>query len=728
MPQNYKLKGTITSIKNDRKSDSNKYLEILTEKGNTYTLYCKKDVNVHLRKGDYLEATCRKEDNQMAGKDVYRIIYDPYACVGCDDDTVIITMMKGFGRYFGFMKTKKVYEKMKELSEGDVVGYLNDISENKLSDEMYIAIFSDLATKKQMNDMLKMWRLDRLKRNLYLLGLDDSEIEDIPHIPLGEVYERIKKNAFVFPQIPIKKAEKIMDRLYIEYNDNDIERGEIVRTMWDHVDSYKWTCSPLKKITRVHPEYRKMLKMDKPEKCRKLFDEYMIEYDMGCLYFKYNYDAEWKISKCIGNLIKMNKYKNNDVDPKYECRTLAQEQKDAIRMSLNNRISIITGPGGSGKTLIIKEIKNNLELFNTSYAIASFTGKAVYNIKKVVKNNKPMTMHKMIHYNCTQFQYLIIDEASMVTTELFYEFLEKFGYNISVVFIGDIHQLEPLSWGYLFKELMDIQEIPRITLTEIHRILPGYKENGIRINCDNIFSDRKCKYKLKEFENFQLIPTNNKEYIYDAVTELKDKGVPIDKIRVIYPYKENSEFNEECQTIFHGNEKMCLVSKKKFLGEYKMFKWMVGDLVMMTINNYDIDVMNGEEGVVTELYPESDCIEVEFEHNKRHKFFITYKRGEQSINQLIHCYCLTVHKSQGSEWDYLIVYIPSSTGFITQNLIYTAFSRAKIGVYAIGNIKAMEKGCDTEIAKRWDCLKERVLEIIKDEKEGDQEGEKIEED
>lgn len=386
-------------------------------------------------------------------------------------------------------------------------------------------------------------------------------------------------------------------------------------------------------------------------------------------------------------------------------------------------------------TTIISEIVHNLELRDINYTVASYTGKAVARLREVIGKRTPSTMHKMISTRSSieEFKHLIIDEVSMVTLELLYEFMEVFNYDFHITLVGDIDQLQPIGWGNLFGETLKSQLIPTTRLTKNHRVIPGFALNGITINAramkiydpDEDFDS----FQFKQTENFQILP-GNVDFIYDIINSLKKSAISSDNVTIICPYnKPLDNINKTCQQIFNDGQEYVVDSR------YKL--WMVNDRVMMIENNYDINIMNGEEGFVKSVSLDDNTIDVEFKGHGIHTFKLepTQKKvtdiewqgfyggenyiedGELTVKQLRHSFAITTHKSQGSEWDYVIFYVPehsNNKNFITKNLVYTAITRAKIAVWCVGDIPALTAGAVRPPKYRCDNLCERMVKYIQD--------------
>lgn len=423
----------------------------------------------------------------------------------------------------------------------------------------------------------------------------------------------------------------------------------------------------------------------------------------------------------------------NEIDPNYLKTTLSDEQKAAIKGALNSQISLIKGGAGTGKTTIIAELIHNLQLLNISFVVASFTGKAVARIREVTKQKKPATLHRLIAKKVDPFQFAIIDESSMVTSELFYMFGEAYKWNFRCVLIGDDEQLQPIGWGSLFAQLIVSKKIPTFSLNKNYRtdiILDDTSDvNGIMINATAI---REYGRSLKEvgensvgsyYPPFNLVSSLNFclmegriENVYDIVRSLYSHGVDCDKITVITPYNRFlKELNLTVQQIYHDEAETITDSAGT------LFK--VGDRVMFTVNCYEYNIMNGEEGRIVDTG--DDIIIVEFGDKIRHIFKTKFDKVEEIVDEenfekvelttklLIHSFALTIHKSQGSEWEYVVFFMPvenNSSGFLNRNLIYTGITRARKAIWCVGDITALNSAAIRSPPYRCDNLAKRLME------------------
>jgi len=310
-------------------------------------------------------------------------------------------------------------------------------------------------------------------------------------------------------------------------------------------------------------------------------------------------------------------------------------------------------------TTLISEIVHNLELREIPYAVVSFTGKAVSRIREIIKRPTPSTMHRLIARAniVNKFAHLIIDEASMVTTELLYQFFKAFPHPYKITLVGDINQLPPIGWGSLMEQLMKSGRVPTYRLTQNHRLemtsvmcADGtIKEmsNGIMINANKLI-----EYDAEDPEPFDFVQTDNFqvmegsiELVYDVIRALYQSNIPSDQITVITPYnKELDELNKTYQEIYNEGNRSVIDSRGKL--------WMIRDRVIMLNNEYKINIFNGEEGSVVDILDES--IMVMFKDGIRYEFKLESQKesnenedeesDELTVKKLGHSFALSIHK------------------------------------------------------------------------------------
>jgi exodeoxyribonuclease V alpha subunit len=301
-----------------------------------------------------------------------------------------------------------------------------------------------------------------------------------------------------------------------------------------------------------------------------------------------------------------------------------------------------------------------------------------------------------------------------------------------LVLIGDVNQLPPISYGYVFNELLKVKAIERQELTVIKRIEDLTSDHGLFVACERILTAPHPPCKLEGTEHFFLLENDPGQGTCENMIKfLIEHDIDQNDISIITPYRDAArEINQIASALFHPHAE-CTDPSETF----NRVQWRMGDKVIMTVNNHSIDVMNGSSGIImgmTETH-----IMVEF---RTGRFPFRFKRREDESESdelelpefdmedetpvqdlttkvLQHGYALTVHKAQGNEYDFIIGYIPyvsENSHFINKNMVYTMLSRAKVGAYLIaphqGGIEVIERQCAySDKDRRYDFLSQQIL-------------------
>ena len=688
------------------------------------------------------------------------LIRTPFVTPAEDEESIKIRFRMALG--YHNKNIHSIYDEInKSKRESDLSDRLNNLSYVCQKD-------SDLALqhlvpenlKEETIRLLKWWYKKVVMRRLYLLDLTTYEINGSNYDPI-DLYQIILENPYRVSSLSLEKSDSILRILRKPAMPEERRHAEIVKWV-NQLSLIKQTYSIKKDILHFHPDFE--------DKKNILLDFY------GLVEDKEKYGLSWimGLEKRVGSFFKnlsetsVEKLNNDRIkileDIIGERLNCDKNQKEALIGALEKRVSIITGGPGTGKTTILKILTRYLDHQNLPYILTSFTGKAVMRIKEVIQNpnaiaqtiNLLLAKSKKKSNMPEKIAFIIIDEASMVETSLFARFINTYTfekYKYQVIFLGDINQLSPIGWGCLFAGMIKSGIISTYYLLNNYRSGEGC---GIVENAQF----------LLEGGFFEPRPDFHLCFGKNPLNIINEYQLPRENVRVLSPYRENvDEQNKILQNDYLEK------SNAPMYEDGRGHKWLLGDPVMMTKNNYAINIMNGHEGKIVRLdknslfvvfngennpfefvysmvnikqllqsYPPSQgnflnlddgqeisekCI-ISLACNPKniinyHKRFISTSEavisnfnaqlksqdswddnsGEEDsspyppIDHLAHTYALTIHKSQGSEWDYIIVVVPhrnTSGGFITRNLLYTAITRARKGVFCLGNKQAWLKG------------------------------------
>ena len=408
-----------------------------------------------------------------------------------------------------------------------------------------------------------------------------------------------------------------------------------------------------------------------------------------------------------------------------------QEQKNAITTAINNGVSIITGGPGTGKTTIIKCIIEILKQQKQKFILMAPTGRASKRLSDST-NEEAKTIHRALEVaqggasNLGKFVYnennplktnaVIVDEMSMVDVSLMSSLCKALPRQCKLILVGDKDQLPSVGAGNVLDDIIKSQIIPVCTLTKIFR----QNNDSLIITNAHLINNGKMPVidnSCKDFFFEEKTDLNSvKNSIIDLVTKRLPSFTKLDstQIQVLAPLKAGVCGISNLNRILQETINPPSIKKMELVVGENIFR--VGDKVMQTANNYNLvwkkmngfveeegeGVFNGDIGYIIDIDFQNNETCVEFEDGR----ICNYPRTE--ISQLSLAYAITIHKSQGSEFD--IVVIPIIAGapmILTRNLIYTAVTRAKKMVVLVGekaNLKKMISNNHT--IKRYTMLKD----------------------
>ncbi len=430
--------------------------------------------------------------------------------------------------------------------------------------------------------------------------------------------------------------------------------------------------------------------------------------------------AESKLNELSNVNLKISNRTFNDAVKSFENNSgfvLDERQRDAVRAAGENGVLIITGGPGTGKTTIIKAIIHMLEMEGKKCLLGAPTGRAAKRMANAC-GKEAKTIHRLLEMDYMldegadsssldshilafkkneesplDADAVIIDEVSMVDTILMYHLLKAIRRKTRLILVGDRDQLPSVGAGKVLRDIIDTNEFKTITLDEIYR---QESDSLIAVNAHRI-NNGQMPIVNNSDKDFFLMKKTNAPMCAELIKELcsirlpKAYGInPMSDIQVIIPTKKGVcgtvNINKELQACLNPAE------HKKQEAELHGVIFREGDRVMQIKNNYDAEwedlydpsvngkgVFNGEMGILQSIDKKNRTVSVLFDDNR----IVFYDFNK--MNELEHCYAVTVHKSQGSEFDYCIIpIIDGAPMLMTRNLLYTAITRAKKMVVLVG--------------------------------------------
>jgi len=372
---------------------------------------------------------------------------------------------------------------------------------------------------------------------------------------------------------------------------------------------------------------------------------------------------------------------------------LAENQKKAVIAALTDKVHIITGGPGTGKSTITNAILTISSKLTTNILLAAPTGRAAKRLSQITRRNA-QTIHSLLEMNFEaggfkrnrdnplECDLLIIDEASMIDTPLLFHLLRAIPDRSRVLIVGDIDQLPSVGPGTVLRDLIASELIGVTRLTEIFRQAKGSKiiTNAHRIN-QGEFPD----LSTPERSDFHYIEAETPEAISQIILQLVSKEIkalwkldPIDDIQVLSPMKKGvvgvEMLNDAMQTLLNPSDRHILRSGRKFCER---------DKVMQIKNNYDKKVYNGDVGRIQTIDTVEQMLTVTFDDRS-----VEYEFTD--LDELVIAYACSIHKFQGSECPCVVIPIHTSHfKLLHRNLLYTAVTRGKKQVYIVGTKKAI---------------------------------------
>ena len=425
----------------------------------------------------------------------------------------------------------------------------------------------------------------------------------------------------------------------------------------------------------------------------------------GNIYLADLYYEEREIENSISRLLSTESPKPINLDKIISSfdEKYSDEQLEAIRVSYSEKVLIITGGPGTGKTTTLKGIIQLYQTFDKKIMLAAPTGRAAKRMTEVI-GLEAKTIHRLLEYipqnnsfnydedNQLETDLLIIDEVSMMDTFLMYSLIVAVSNNTTVILLGDVDQLPSVGAGNVLKDLISSEKIPVIKLTTIFR---QAKNSDIVLNAHRINKGEMPVLNLLKETDFVFLDENKNGNIPQKILRLASNELPrkfdfnpTEDIQILSPiYKGEVGVNEINKLFQRELNKSTVVHTQ---GD-RVFK--ANDKVMQLRNNYDKGVFNGDIGYVVGVEPDEKVMFISFDGK-----LVEYKFEE--LDEITLAYAVTVHKSQGSEFPCIIAPITTSHYMMLQrNLLYTAITRAKKLLILIGSKRALSMAVNNNKVK-----------------------------
>ncbi|SPL89138.1 RecD-like DNA helicase YrrC [[Actinomadura] parvosata subsp. kistnae] len=375
---------------------------------------------------------------------------------------------------------------------------------------------------------------------------------------------------------------------------------------------------------------------------------------------------------------------------------LHEDQRAAVTMALTSTVSIITGGPGCGKSHTVKAIATTVRAAGGSVTLTAPTGKAAKRLSELT-GLPAMTVHRMLAQQPdpdpetlfderpSQADLIVVDEASMLDLHLATRLTSAVRPGSHLLLIGDGDQLPSIGPGDVLADLLRVTAVPRVQLTHVFRQAGG---SGIIDAAHRIRAGRLPA--VPGGGGFWFEELDDPEQVARRVAHLamvaipRKQNVEPDQVQVLCPMRKGETGATALGRLIQDQLNPAADDKPEHWSGATVFR--VGDRVMPIRNNYDKGVFNGETGTVTAVVREERVIELRTDDGE------TVRYGFDELDDLTHAYAISVHRSQGSEYPFVVAPIVAESGgiMLRRKLLYTLVTRAKAWVVLVGQREALE--------------------------------------
>ncbi|MDN3505677.1 MAG: ATP-dependent RecD-like DNA helicase [Simkaniaceae bacterium] len=567
--------------------------------------------------------------------------------------------------------------------------------------------------EKRVEIIVRCWQEQREIRNVMIFlrgnGVAPSFAQKIYKKYGDESIEKMRENPYRIAGeirgIGFKSADQIAQNLGIARDAPQRIQSGIQYVLWE-LSGEGHVCYPKEALVE---EAVKILEVEQPQILKELHalqdSDEVVEED-GLVWIKPLYLSEVGIAREMTRL-KGAPCALRDVDvPKAlgwveeKLRIqLASQQKEGVAKAISEKMMILTGGPGTGKSTITNAILRILEKLTKKILLAAPTGRAAKRMSEITRR-KAFTIHSILEMDFTKggfkrnrenplgCELLIIDEASMIDTHLMYSLLKAIPSRTRVIFVGDIDQLPSVGPGNVLRDMIASESLCVVRLNEIFRQARG---SHIITNAHKI-NQGEFPY-LGGDRDFRFYEGETPEDIQRILTGLFAKELAgFDKkadIQILCPMKRGvigtENLNQVMQDLLNPSPQPLLRMGKRFHR---------GDKVMQIRNNYDRNVFNGDVGYISEIDVTEQMLCVDYYGRS-----VEYEFSD--LDELVLAYAVSIHKYQGSECPCVIIPVHTSHfKLLHRNLLYTGITRGKKRVILVGTKKAIAIAVNTEEVRK----------------------------
>ena len=564
--------------------------------------------------------------------------------------------------------------------------------------------------KKRLESIKECWQKQRSIRDVMIFlrthGVTPAYAQKIYKAYGDKSIEKVKENPYQLAKdifgIGFKLSDIIAQRMGFAIHSPLRIRAGIEHVLWEMAGDGH-TCYPIREFL---PVAQKILEVDTTlieSEMRDMMEKNLLaQGDLGepFIWLKPFYAYEQGIARDLMRLTKsplairsIDAGKAADWVQAQLKIEFASQQKEAVIKALTDKVHIITGGPGTGKSTITKAILTITGKLTDKILLAAPTGRAAKRLTQIT-GKKALTIHSLLEMdfasggfkrgkdNPLDCDLIILDESSMIDTPLLFHLLRSIPNTARVLLVGDIDQLPSVGPGTVLKDLIQSELLGVTRLTEIFRQAKGSK---IITNAHKINQGEFPDLYNPERSDFHFISAETPEAILEIILQLVSKDIPekwrfnsFDDIQVLSPMRRGvigaEMLNDALQNLLNPSGQPLFRAGRRF---------HVHDKVMQIKNNYDKHVYNGDIGRITQIDTIEGKMAVEFDDQ-----LVEYDFTD--LDELVLAYACSVHKYQGSECPCIVLPIHTSHfKLLHRNLLYTGVTRGKKQVYLVGTPKAI---------------------------------------
>ncbi len=436
--------------------------------------------------------------------------------------------------------------------------------------------------------------------------------------------------------------------------------------------------------------------------------------EQPCVFLAHFYKAEVGVVTHLNRLVSESCIWMQDIDatkaiPWAEQATgitLSKTQTKALGIALKNKVSIITGGPGVGKTTLVNSILKIAKMKTRYIVLCAPTGRAAKRLSEST-GLEAKTLHRLLEFDPVSYGFkrneyapleaelVVVDEMSMVDLPMMFSLLKAIPDHCALMLVGDVDQLPSVGPGAVLADLIASQTLPTVRLTEIFR---QAAQSKIVVNAHKINQGKMPEYKMSAEikSDFYFVESDTPEDIHAKLMHVVAKRIPkrfgfdpIRQIQVLVPMNRGSL----------GVRALNMDLQKRLNPHYAQgvnrygFMFSVGDKVIQTVNNYEKEVFNGDIGIIVQLNrdlkEDNEHVVIRFDTKE-----VIYELDE--LDEVSLAYATTIHKAQGSEYPAVVIPVAMQHfSLLERNLLYTGVTRGKSLVVIVGQIKALGMGIKT---------------------------------